>query len=99
MTWWKVLIHNNTERSKHEAFQAAFASIFRNSGEAYDVGLFGAIEGDQHAYYFSPAAAQLAANLISRYSGLPCPAPKESAVFSVAAWGKPNARIPFAPAD
>ena len=96
MTWWKVLIHNKTPREKHESLQSAFAAILESSGgEGYDVGLFGAIEGDQHAYYFSPAAAKLAANLISRYSGVPCAAPKESAVTSLVAWGKPNSTIPF----
>jgi len=38
------------------------------------VGLFGATEAENgyNVYYFSPAAAKLAAGLISRYSGVLC---------------------------
>jgi hypothetical protein len=40
-------------------------------------------ENGYNVYYFSPAAAKLAAGLISRYSGVPCEAPQPSEVVAL----------------
>jgi hypothetical protein len=71
MGWYKVTIKQPNERAgTSRSLQAEFHEIYLDQGEPERAALFSSYEiqnGYKCHYYFSPAAALIARNLIERY--------------------------------
>lgn len=81
MSWFKVtLTHNQVSAGEMLKIPEEFQDLYIASGMPQNMALFCSAEPispDELAIlYFSPASATIASALISKYSGVPCEAPK-----------------------
>ena len=87
-TWYKVTFPFKEcgVAGKGQQLQDAFASLLiAHGGMPRDGALFSQRSGDfeQMFYYFSPAAAQIARDLIQIHRGVLCPLPPETVTLAV----------------
>lgn len=94
-SWYKVTVpyDDTLPNSKGKHLQDEFGALFIASAAPKTVALFGDRSDDfkQYFYYFSPAAARMAAVLINKYGGTTCSAPSaERLVLLVGHAGLPQ---------
>jgi hypothetical protein len=97
MPWYRITLTMQVATiGEHRVIQKEFEAILSASGNPRNAGLFGSanVGAKTLTLYFSPGAYAIAANLIDRYGGQACEAPRLSDVDVLRANSLPD--IPFA---
>jgi hypothetical protein len=85
MNWCKIIFSaDDISAGRHKEFLEEFNHLLARSGAPNAAAVF--LNKDkwrEYSIYVSPVAAQLATELINRYGGVPCPAPKQSDVVGI----------------
>ena len=94
-SWYKVTLSlGDAADGKNISLQKEFTYIYMRSGFPAGAGMVqNADNAEQFSIFFSPGAALIARELILRYKGAVCPAPRRSEIIPLV--GAPSS-LPFA---
>jgi hypothetical protein len=79
---WKMVEFDLNNLLSGTRLQDEFARLFIANGTPVDAVMLGGLDvrARRHRYYFSPAAVQLAAQLLAQYNVIDCPEPDRKKV-------------------
>jgi hypothetical protein len=98
MPWYKVTMSDDDIRAdRHTQMMFGFADIHTGSGSPRDAAIFGSADlGQEHLFYFSPAAVKIAGSLLAGLSAAETEAPRRSEVALLSGPESAWQQAPFA---
>lgn len=75
-SWYRIVLSDeDVIARKHMELQQAFETVFLANRWPSDAAMFSGVDTLTHDFYFSPAAARIAKDLLKFYGASTCPGP------------------------